>query len=173
MDKYQKKLLPKNEQLHKTALKFARKSSSYEVIKEVANNRNKLQNDRFAEMLIKTMKDCVDSAYIFASFRRQIRENANFEQILENQDIMKQSLNLLVRNMHLNPQRLPPAGIPTLDVAPQNNSFLRDERVITPPPAPAQRNAPRTQLQQLHRPTVPPNRAPINSNGNYLYFFLI
>uniref|UniRef100_A0A914YPV1 Uncharacterized protein n=1 Tax=Panagrolaimus superbus TaxID=310955 RepID=A0A914YPV1_9BILA len=104
MIKVQKKLLPKNELIHNTALKFSFNRSSYDVIKEVEKNRNKLQNDRFAEMLIKTMKDCVDSAYILASFRKQIRENANFEKILENQDIMKQNLNLLVRNMHLNHQ---------------------------------------------------------------------
>uniref|UniRef100_A0AC34GNM7 Uncharacterized protein n=1 Tax=Panagrolaimus sp. ES5 TaxID=591445 RepID=A0AC34GNM7_9BILA len=141
MEKVQKNLIPKNELTYKTATRFASNRTAIDVIKDAEKESlkqpNKLSNERYAEMLIKTAKDCVDSAYMLAFFRKTLRENATFERILDNQDEMKQGINLLVHNMHLNNQQPPPppvaAAVATIPFqnAEQNNFLPRLETAPT------------------------------------------
>uniref|UniRef100_A0A914PL25 Uncharacterized protein n=1 Tax=Panagrolaimus davidi TaxID=227884 RepID=A0A914PL25_9BILA len=103
MDMIRKNLVVGNVQTRILAARFAHNRSNYDIIAEAKKDPKKLQNDRYLEMLIKAMKDCVDSAFMLATHRQQTRQNANFEQLLVGQNIIQNSLQILVENIHQQP----------------------------------------------------------------------
>uniref|UniRef100_A0A914QWY0 Uncharacterized protein n=1 Tax=Panagrolaimus davidi TaxID=227884 RepID=A0A914QWY0_9BILA len=138
MDKFQKNLINKNEQIKAVAMRFAKKFEIYDIIQDFKNHPNKLQNEHLLEMFIKTINDCVESAYILATHRKQTRENANFEQLLDGQAVMKQQLHLLVENMRLQPRHQPipaPAPVNLNNIQP-NVAPIFNVAHLPPPPVP-------------------------------------
>uniref|UniRef100_A0AC35GTX8 Uncharacterized protein n=1 Tax=Panagrolaimus sp. PS1159 TaxID=55785 RepID=A0AC35GTX8_9BILA len=103
MDKVRKNLVVGNAQTQILAARFAYNQSIYDIVAEAKKDPKKLQNDRYLEMLTKAMKDCVDSAFMLATHRQQTRQNANFEQLLVGQNIIQNSLQILIENIHQQP----------------------------------------------------------------------
>jgi|UniRef100_A0AC35FPF6 hypothetical protein len=139
MNKFQKNLINKNEQIKAVAMRFA-KREIYDIIQDFKNHPNKLQNEHLLEMFIKTISDCVESAFILATHRKQTRENANFEQLLDGQAVMKQQLHLLVENMRLQPTHQPipaqaPVNLEQNNIQP-NVTPIFNVAPLPPPPVP-------------------------------------
>jgi hypothetical protein len=134
LEKKRKNLVPFNSKLTTISERFADKSAR-DIIREA--NPTVLRNRIRVRMLVETVKDCVESAYILAMHRSTARNDDSLEEIKNGNALMQQQLNTLVANMNLNQRQIAnraPVPMQNAGIAVQQNPEppLRNIPVVVP-----------------------------------------